>query len=113
MTAQVSSETEIELYDHLCYRGSNPPVKNREQMSYRWTTVAIEMRGAHRVGKMFNINHLNVPFECPTHNIHVRIGPTHCEGKWERKQGLQCQSGSASGLCPQSIAVYHCIRGLV
>ena len=32
------------------------------------------------------------------------------EGKWERKQGLQCQSGSASGLSPQSIAVYHCIR---
>ena len=24
-----------------------------------------------------------------------------------------CQSGSASGLSPQSIAVYHCIRGLV
>ena len=34
-------------------------------------------------------------------------------GKWKRKQGLQCQNGSASGLSPQSIAVYHCIRGLV
>ena len=29
----------------------------------------------------------------------------------ERKQGLQCQSGSASGLSLQSIAVYHCVRG--
>ena len=35
------------------------------------------------------------------------------KGEWERKLGLQCQSGSASGLSPQSIAVYYCIRGLV
>ena len=38
---------------------------------------------------------------------------TVSEGKWEKKQGLQCQSRSASGLSPQSIAVHHCIRGLV
>ena len=35
------------------------------------------------------------------------------ECDWERKQGLHCKSGSASGLSSQSIAVYHCIRGFV
>jgi hypothetical protein len=39
---------------------------------------------------------------------------TDCsECDWERKQGLHCMSGSASGLSSQSIAVYHCIRGFV
>ena len=28
-------------------------------------------------------------------------------------KGLKCPSGSASGLSPQSIAVYHCFIGLV
>ena len=28
-------------------------------------------------------------------------------------KAFSVQSGSASGLSPQSIAVYHCIRGLV
>ena len=36
--------------------------------------------------------------------LYVVCGCYDCEGEWERKQGLQCQSGSASGLSPQSIA---------